>query len=137
MNTIKPMMLVTGTWGSNKTFKMIPVTIESPYNEAIFDLDNKVLALIGKDKKQSMHMVPKLDDFGDMKPMKVGRRNNGKDYQEERKTLETYYEYYLDNPDDIETVIKQFAINAADFNYKQFLTAPSAGLITKPLLTEV
>lgn len=129
----KPMMLITGTWGSKKTFKMIPMTVDSPYNEAIFDLDNKVLALIGKDKKQSMHMVPKLDDFGDLKPMKVGRRSNGKDYQEERKTLETYYEYYLDNPDDIKAVINLLAVNADSFDYEQYLAAENAPSIVSPV----
>ena len=57
------MMLVTSSWGNNKTFKMIPVTPESVYNEAIFDLDSKVLALISKEKKESMHMVAKLNDM--------------------------------------------------------------------------
>lgn len=134
----KPMMLITGTWGAKKTFKMIPVSLDSPFNEAIFDLDNKVLALIGKDKKQSMHMVPKLDDFGDLKPLKVGRRSNGKDYQEERKTLETYYEYYLDNPDDIEAVVNLLANNADSFDYKQYLVAePTANIVlpVSPLVT--
>jgi hypothetical protein len=132
----KSMMLVTGAWGQKRTFKLIPVTPESPYNEGIYDLDSKVLALIGKEKKQSMHMVPKLDDFGDLKPMKVGRRTNGKDYQEERKTLETYYEYYLDNPDEIKAVINLLAINADSFDYNQYVDAapakaePASSLIT-------
>lgn len=121
---MKSMMLVTGTWNGKPSFKMIPVTPESPYNEGIYDLDNKVLALISKEKKQSMHMVPKLDDYGDLKSMKVGRRSNGKEYQEERKTLETYYEYYLDNPDDIKQVILMLALNADTFDYNQYLTAP-------------
>jgi len=121
----KSMMLVTGIWNNKPSFKMIPVTPDSPYNEAIFDLDNKVLALISKEKKQSMHMVPKLDDFGDLKAMKIGRRSNGKDYQEERKTLETYYEYYLDNPDDIKQVINMLALNADSFDYSQYLTVPT------------
>ena len=130
-------MLITGTWSAKKSFKMIPVTVDAPYNEAIFDMDNKVLVLIGKEKKQSMHMVPKLDDFGDLKPMKVGRRSNGKDYQEERKTLETYYEYYLDDPDDIEAVINLLANNASSFDYKQYLAANPASAITpvSPLVT--
>jgi hypothetical protein len=119
----KTMMLITGSWGQKKTFKLIPVTPESPYNEAIYDPDSKVLALIGKEKKQSMHMVAKLDDFGDVKPMKVGKRTNGKDYAEERKTLETYYEYYLDLPEEIKAVIDVLAINADTFDYNQYLSA--------------
>lgn len=119
----KSMMLITSTWGQKKTFKMIPVTPDSPYNEAIYDLDSKVLALVGKDKKQSMHMVPKLDDYGDLKPMKIGRRTNGKDYQEERKTLETYYEYYVDSVDEIKQLILMLAINADVFDLDPYLNA--------------
>lgn len=120
------MMLVTGAWEQKRTFKLIPVTPESPYNEGIYDLDAKVLALIGKEKKQSMHMVPKIDDFGDFKPMKIGRRTNGKEYQEERKTLETYYEYYLDNADEVKDLINMLAINADTFDYNQYMDAAPA-----------
>lgn len=122
------MMLVTGAWGNKPTFRMIPVAIDSPYNEAIYDLEQKVLALIGKDKKQSMHMVPKLDDFGELKMMKIGKRANGKEYAEERKTLDTYYEYYLDNADDITEVIKLLAINADTFDFTQYLKQDPAPL---------
>lgn len=118
-------MLISGSWGQKRTFKLIPVTQDSPYNEAIYDLDSKVLALIGKEKKQSMHMVAKLDDFGDVKPMKVGKRTNGKDYAEERKVLETYYEYYLDTPEEIKAVLDILAVNADTFDYSQFLNAAS------------
>lgn len=131
----KSMVLVTGSWGNNKTFKMIPVTPECPYNEAIFDRDSKVLALIGKEKKQSMHMVAKLDDNGDVKTLKIGRRAGGKEYAEERKTLETYYEYYIENPDEIKEIINMFAINADTFDYTQYMEQsyveePTSNLIT-------
>jgi hypothetical protein len=131
----KSMMLITGTWGQKKTFKMIPVTPDSPYNEAIYDLDSKVLALVGKEKKQSMHMVPKLDDFGDLKPMKIGRRTNGKDYQEERKTLETYYEYYMDNADEIKQLINIVAINAEMFDVDTYLNAVTEAPVQSNIVT--
>lgn len=128
------MMLVTSTWGNNKTFKLIPVTSDCPYNEAIFDRDSKVLAIIGKEKKQSMHMLAKLDDNGDVKRMKIGRRDNGKDYAEERKTLETFYEYYVENPEEIKDIVNQFAINADSFDFTQYMEAaeqqPASNLIT-------
>lgn len=128
-------MLITGSWGQTKTFKMIPVSIDAPYNEAIFDRDSKVLALIGKEKKQSMHMVPKLDEFGDVKPLKVGRRATGKDYQEERKTLETYYEYYLDNPEEIKNVINLLCINADSFDYNEYLEAANIQKVAPSIIT--
>lgn len=117
----KSMMLVTGTWGNAKTFKMIPVTPECPYNEAIFDRDSNVLALIGKEKKQSMHMLAKLNDLGDVQRLKVGKRDNGKDYAEERKTLETYYEYYIENPEEILEIVNMLALNADSFDFNQYL----------------
>lgn len=127
-------MLITGSWGKGKTFKMIPVSPDSPYNEAIYDIDTKVLALIGKEKKQSMHMIAKLDDNGDVKRMRIGNRPNGKDYAEERKTLETYYEYYVDEPNEIRTLINMFCINADSFDYNQYLqekpVPEPSGLIT-------
>lgn len=127
----KSMMLVTSTWGSKKTFKLIPALSDCPYNEAIFDADNKVLAVISKEKKESLHMLAKLNEFGDPQTMKIGRRANGKDYAEERKTLETFYEYYVENVSEVENFIKMFAINADSFDYAQYFveepkTAPSS-----------
>ena len=130
----KSMMLITGAWGQTKTFKMIPVSNDAPYNEAIFDRDSKVLALIGKEKKQSMHLVAKLDDNGDVKRMKVGRRDNSKDYAEERKTLETYYEYYLDNPEEIKNVINLLCINADSFDYNEYLEAANIQTVSPSIL---
>jgi len=119
----KTMMLITSSWGSSKTFKMIPASVDCPYNEAIFDIDSKVLAVISKEKKDSMHMIAKLNEWGDPVTMKIGKRSNGKDYAEERKTLEAFYEYYIEELDEIIKFINSVAINAADFNYTQFMEA--------------
>jgi len=131
----KSMMLVTSNWGNNKTFKMIPITPECPYNEAIFDRDSKVLALIGKEKKQSLHMVAKLDDNGDVKTLKIGRRLSGKEYSEERKTLETYYEYYVESPEEIKDVINMFAINSDAFDYVHYMEQAYEEKSTSNLIT--
>ncbi len=129
------MMLITGNWGQKKTFKMIPLTNDCVYNEGIYDAENKVLALVSKEKKQSMHMVAKLDDFGDVKPMKVGRRTNGKDYAEERKTLETYYEYYLDNPEEIKAFINMIAFNSDTFDVDQYLKESGLTIASSSIVT--
>ena len=115
------MMLVTSSWGNDKTFKLLPITPECPYNECIFDVSTKVLAVIGKEKKESFHMLPKLSDEGDVQYMKIGKRNNGKDYKEERKMLQTFYEYYVEHPQEIIDFLNMFAINADSFDYTQYL----------------
>jgi hypothetical protein len=119
------MMLITGSWNGKKTFKLIPVSLDCPYNEGIYDLDNKILALIGKDKKESLHMLAKLNEFGDPQTMKIGRRSNGKDYAEERKMLETYYEYFVEEVDEIKAVIKLLAVNFDEFKVEQFMVNDS------------
>jgi hypothetical protein len=102
---------------------MIPVTPDAIYNEAIYDVDSKVLAVIGKEKKESMHMVAKLNEWGDPQTMKIGKRINGKDYAEERKTLETFYEYYIESAEEIANFIKLVAVNADSFDFDQYMKA--------------
>jgi hypothetical protein len=114
-------MLVTSSWGNDKTFKLLPITPECPYNECIFDVSTKVLAVIGKEKKESFHMLPRLSDEGDVQFMKIGKRNNGKDYKEERKLLQTFYEYYIEHPQEIIDFLNMFAVNAESFDYTQYL----------------
>lgn len=121
MNT---MMLTTSTWGQDKTFKLIPVSPDCPYNEVIFDPGTKVLAIISKEKKQSMHMVAKLNEQGDPEYLKIGKRNNGKDYKEERKTLETFYEYYIEDKTEIKEFVALTAVNATTFDINGYLDAP-------------
>jgi hypothetical protein len=115
------MMLVTGTWGNTKTFKLIPTSSECPFLEGIYDRDSKVMALIGKDKKESMHLFPKLDENGDVKKLKMGRRQDGKDYAEERKTIESYYEYYVEEPSEIKAMVTYLAANSYDFDFQSYL----------------
>ncbi len=133
----KSMLLITSTWGKNKTFKLIPATADCIFNEAIFDFDTKMLALISKEKKQSLHMVPKLNEFGDLQFLKVGKRSNGKEYAEERKALESFYEYYVEDIKEIETIVNSLAINADEFDFKQYfkVATQEAPAIVSPIIT--
>jgi hypothetical protein len=117
----KSMLLVTSTWGNKKTFRLIPATIEAPYNEAIYDLEVGVLALIGKEKKETLQMVPKLNALGDPEMLKIGKRPGGKDYAESRQTMETYYEYYIETKEEIKELINMIALNSDVFDYNQYL----------------
>jgi hypothetical protein len=131
------MMLVTSSWGNEKTFKLLPISPECPYNECIFDVSTKVLAVIGKEKKESFHMLPKLTDLGDVQYLKIGKRPNGKEYSEERKMLETFYEYYVENLDEIVDFLKMFAINADTYDYKQYLDKKVEEPKTSNILTGI
>jgi hypothetical protein len=133
----KSMMLVTSSWNQMKTFKMLPVTLDCPFNECIYDIQTKMLAIIGKSSKESLHMLPKLTDQGDVQFLKLGKRGNGKDYAEERKILDTFYEYYIEDAKEIEEFISMFAVNDK-FDIKPFVElvvdttpkVPESNLIT-------
>jgi hypothetical protein len=109
---------------------MIPITKDCPYNECIFDVQSKVLAVVSKEKKESLHMLPKLTDTGDVMRLKIGKKDNGKDYAEERKALVTFYEYYLETVDDIVDFVMTVAENN-NFNFQQYieLEVPKEGII--------
>lgn len=106
----KSMMIIKSDWNQQPTFKMIPVSVNCPYVECIYDPQSKVLALIGNIKKNVFHMMPKLDDNGEVVGRKV-RTEGSKAYKEERRTVETFQEYYLTDSADIKAFLEMFAVN--------------------------
>ena len=113
-------MLVNSTFRNAKSFTLIPVSLDSPYVEAMFDPASGILAVISKVMKQSYHMVPKLDDEGNPMKLKKPNMQTGKTVKEERRLVDTFSEFYLQDKADIETFIHMFAVNADTFDYKQF-----------------
>lgn len=119
------MMLITSTWKDGKTFKMIPTTADCPFVECIFDPQIKVLAVISRNKKDQFHMITKLDPNGDPEKRKTPGRN-GNPYKEERRALETYQEYYIEEKSEIDSFIKHFASNADSYDYASYLNKVTA-----------
>jgi hypothetical protein len=114
------MMLVNSSFRNAKSFTLIPVSADSPYVEAMFDPQSSILAIISKVMKQSYHMVPKLNDDGQPIRLKSPNQETGKTVKEERRLVDTFSEFYLSDKKDIETFIHMFAVNASDFDYKEF-----------------
>jgi hypothetical protein len=106
----KSMMIIKSDWNQKPTFKMVPVSVNCPYVECIYDPESKVLALIGNIKKNVFHMMPKLDDNGDIVARKV-RTEGSKTYKEERRTVETFQEYYITDNAQISEFVEMFGIN--------------------------
>lgn len=117
----KNMLLVHGTWGTSKTFKMIPASMDCPYAEVLFDPESKLLAVISRFGKEVLHMVPRIDENGDPMYMKVGKRGNGKEVKEQRVTINSFFEYYIMDKKDVEDFVKMYAINADTFNYDTYM----------------
>ena len=103
------MMLVNSTFRNAKSFTLIPVSMDSPYTEAMFDPASGILAVISKVMKQSYHMVPKLNDDGEPIRLKSPNQQTGKTVKEERRLVDTFSEFYLTDKADIDTFIHMFA----------------------------
>jgi hypothetical protein len=114
------MYVVKSSWNEGETFRLIPVTDDCPYVECIFDPATKVFVIISKLSKTTLHMLPKLDENGDPSALKT-KRANGRTVKEERKTIETFQEYYVEDIDAIKSLVEFFAINCKDMDWKSFL----------------
>jgi hypothetical protein len=118
---MKPTMtLITSNWHGQKTFRLIPITPDPVYSEGIYDPLSRVLVLFSRFTKQTVHLLPKLDDNGDMIRTKI-TRPNGKQYKEQRTTLETFVEYYVEDPQEIRNMIAKLADNADTFDVGKYL----------------
>jgi hypothetical protein len=78
------MLLVKSSWNEDQTFRMIPLSMDCPYVECIWDPGTKVFVVISRITKTTLHMLPKLDDNGDPAPLKT-KRPNGRSVKEELK----------------------------------------------------
>lgn len=111
----KSMMLVQSSWQESQTFRMIPIAESCPYVECIFDPSTKVLVIISKTTKHSLHMLPKLDEYGQMITGVKGTK-------QERHKIEVFQEFYIEDPIAIKDLIHMFAVNADIFDYAAFMT---------------
>lgn len=102
------MLAYSTDWYGHKTFRLMPVTNDCPFVEAIYDPSTKVLAIIGKTTVQKPLMLPKLNDKGQTIPIKGAESR----VVEERRIMDTFTEYYMDNTTEIIDFIKRFVVNA-------------------------
>jgi len=114
------MMLISSSFRNVKSFSLMPVNNDCPYVEAMYDPSSGILAVITKIRKQSFHMMPKLDDNGQPQRLKIPSKETGKVHKEQRTTIETFSEFYITDKGEIENFLSIFAINCASFDYNEF-----------------
>lgn len=127
------MLLITTLWSGKKSFRLMPVSNECPFSEGIYDPDSKVLVMMSCLKKESFHMVARLDNNGDPEGLKLPR-TNGKKYKEQRVNLETFAEHYITEKKEIEEFINMIAVNASSFDFKTFMVDPAIIVPEQPKL---
>jgi len=118
------MMLINSAFKNVKSFSLVPASLECPYVEAMYDPTSSILAVISKDKKSSLHMVPLLDNSGN--PIKGKMK---------RIQIETFSEFYVQSKEDIANFIEIFAINSEHFDYKKFFVDVNETKVS-PIITQ-
>ena len=144
-STYKSMLLVRGTvnWTGTKkaTFKMIPLTSDCPYIEAVFDPEQLALGLVGKNKKSNYEMVPTLDKNGDFIPKKRKVKEGEFPFMQEKRQVETWNKHEILTKSEILKFVEMFAVNAHEFDIEFFFepikenTAPAETAALKATVT--
>jgi hypothetical protein len=117
------MIIVRSSFGGQPNFTLIPVTMDCAYVEALFEPVSKSLVIFNKCTQTKFRMIPKINESGDhVMPKKP--RPDRQTYCEERKQMESFYEHYLVDPQDIREFVKRFAVNADNIDIEPFLTPP-------------
>ena len=63
-----------------------------------------------------------------------GKRDNGKNFAEQRVSLDTFYEYFIEEVAEINAFIDRFAINADTFDKSQYMTKKTELIEKAPLI---
>lgn len=118
------MMLKSSNWGPTESFSLMPISNDCPYIEGLYNPMAKTLAIIGKTKKDTFHMIPRLDENGRPERLKVGATEQ-EPYKKQRVQQESYTEYYITEESEIVDFIKAFTVNHEDFDYQKTLKTPT------------
>ena len=121
MSVGQNMMLMTSAFRNVKSFSLFPVSLDCPYVEAMYDPSSGILAVITKVKKQSFHMMPRLNDEGQPQRLRTPNKETGKAVKEQRVNIETFSEFYITEKEEIVNFINLFAANAGSFDFTKYL----------------
>lgn len=130
------MMIVSSAFRNVKSFTLVPVHEDCPYVEAMYDPTSGILCVITKLRKQSFHMMPRLDDSGQPQRLRVPNKETGKVHKEQRVIIDTFSEFYIVEKDEIKTFINLFGINAVGFDYDQYMNVDEKETKTSNLILD-
>jgi len=121
----KNMMLYTTATNGEKTFGLMPVNMDCPFNEAIYMPKLEALAVLSKSTRDTFTMMERLDENGEVSVVAVKDKEKGGLKQltkQQRVQVSTPWEYFIHEKEEIVNFIKTHAGNADSFDYYKFMT---------------
>lgn len=113
-------MLYTTATNGEKTFSLYPLTTDCPFNEAIYMPKLEALAVLGKATRDTFTMVERLDENGN--PIAQTGKGAKPEAKMQRAQVQSPWEYFIHEKDEIRAFIKTNAVNEDSFNYDQYMT---------------
>lgn len=114
------MLLASFNMGDKETFQLFPISKDCPYLEIVYMPEEKTLCIVNISKKLKYNFVPKLDESGDMIPVK-GKAH--RTFKEQREKIDIHHEHYLTKKEEIIEFVQMFAINADTFDFQKFIVS--------------
>jgi hypothetical protein len=118
----KTMMLYTTATNGDKTFSLMPIHDDCPFNEAIYMPKLEALAVLSKSTRDSFTMVERLDENGN--PVgQTGKGAEGDKPKMQRVQMATPWEYFIHEKSEIRDFVIANAINSDFFEFQKYLTS--------------
>lgn len=117
-------MLYTSATAGKKTFSLMPVHDDCPFNEAIYMPQLEALAVLGRNTRDTFTMLDRLDENGEPVTV-VTKTEEGKKQvikKQQRVQVASPWEYFIHEKDEIRDFIRQHAVNADTFEYAKYMT---------------
>lgn len=107
------MIKITSGFGNKPTFKLIPISSDCPYLEAVFNPITKMLSVVSIVKYEGFQFLFKIDDSGNKIPLpgKQQDKNQPVLYKQERLRVDHFYEYTIAERKEIEEFVEIFTEN--------------------------
>ena len=119
------MMLYTTATNGVKTFGLMPTNTDCPFNEAIYMPSLEALAVLSRTTRDTFTMLERLDENGEVSLATVKDKEKGGNRQvskQQRVQVQSPWEYFINEKDEIREFIKLHAINADTFDYAKYMT---------------
>src|SRR5690606_13910066 len=101
--------------------------------EVLYDPATDMLVVISNDEKETVNLVPRLDDSGNQIKAS-GPKTNGKPWKEKQIQMRVPQEFYLTEREEALSFIKQFAINEDTFDYSRFFASMEEQMADKKVM---
>ena len=120
----KTMLLYSTATGSVKTFGMMPLSTDCPFNEAIYMPTLEALAVLGKSTRDTFTMMERLDENGNP-TQQTGKGADPTKAKMQRTQISSPWEYFIHEKDEITNFVKTNAVNHETFDFQQYIKSDS------------